>query len=82
MWRAKMLVLHCGNTMLKNCPGFLKYFLIISSFSFLSISRTKLRDIEPAACSGTVKGEPCTNKALPFTRHCFQRILFTELRMH
>lgn len=43
-----------------------------------SISRTKLREAEAAACSGTSKGEQCTNKALPFTRHCFQHILLNR----
>ncbi|XP_004851216.1 INO80 complex subunit D isoform X1 [Heterocephalus glaber] len=40
-----------------------------------SISQTKLKELEPAACSGATKGEQCTNRALPFTRHCFQHIL-------
>ncbi|XP_013908470.1 PREDICTED: INO80 complex subunit D [Thamnophis sirtalis] len=39
-----------------------------------SSSQVKQRDASP--CGGTTKGEPCTNKALPFTKHCFQRILF------
>lgn len=43
-----------------------------------SISRTKSREVEPAACSGTMKGERCPNKALPFTRHCFQHILLNR----
>uniref|UniRef100_H0VI45 KANL2-like probable zinc-finger domain-containing protein n=1 Tax=Cavia porcellus TaxID=10141 RepID=H0VI45_CAVPO len=41
-------------------------------------SRTKLKEFEPAACSGTVKGEQCPNRALPFTRHCFQHILLSR----
>ena len=74
-----MLVLCCSNLVLKSPPGFFKHFKKINIFSFLSISQTKLREAEPAACSGTAKGEPCANRALPFTRHCFQRILWTEL---
>ncbi|XP_053327032.1 INO80 complex subunit D [Spea bombifrons] len=30
---------------------------------------------EPALCSATVRSKPCTNRALPYTRHCFQHIL-------
>nr|XP_023478243.1 INO80 complex subunit D isoform X1 [Equus caballus] len=43
-----------------------------------SISRTKLREMEPGVCSGSVKGEPCPHRALPFTRHCFQHILLNR----
>nr|KAF6450318.1 INO80 complex subunit D [Molossus molossus] len=57
------------------CTGQLIQELQSAACRRTSISQTKLREVEPAACSGTVKGEQCTNKALPFTRHCFQRIL-------
>ncbi|XP_029462181.1 INO80 complex subunit D isoform X1 [Rhinatrema bivittatum] len=38
----------------------------------------ELRETEPTPCSGTVKDEPCVNKALPLTRHCFQHILLNR----
>ncbi|XP_008058807.1 INO80 complex subunit D [Carlito syrichta] len=39
------------------------------------ISQTKWQEAEPATCSGALRGEQCPNRALPFTRHCFQHIL-------
>ncbi|XP_019694078.2 INO80 complex subunit D isoform X1 [Felis catus] len=60
------------------CTGQLIQELQRAACSRTSISRTKLREVEPAACSGTVKGEQCPNKALPFTRHCFQHILLNR----
>uniref|UniRef100_A0A1A7YGH9 INO80 complex subunit Da n=1 Tax=Iconisemion striatum TaxID=60296 RepID=A0A1A7YGH9_9TELE len=29
-------------------------------------------------CTGSTKGQPCSNRALPFTRHCFQHILLSR----
>lgn len=60
------------------CTGQLMQELQRAASSRTSISRTKLKEVEPAACSGTVKGEQCRNKALPFTRHCFQHILLNR----
>ncbi|KAM8933614.1 INO80 complex subunit D isoform 2-T2 [Pelodytes ibericus] len=37
--------------------------------------RSKLREDVPALCSATVRSASCTNRALPYTRHCFQHIL-------
>ncbi|KAM4697636.1 INO80 complex subunit D isoform 2-T2 [Rhinophrynus dorsalis] len=35
----------------------------------------ELREAEQALCSATVRSETCVNRALPYTRHCFQHIL-------
>ncbi|XP_075036300.1 INO80 complex subunit D [Mixophyes fleayi] len=35
----------------------------------------ELRETEPTLCSATVRSEACSNRALPYTRHCFQHIL-------
>ncbi|KAM4026371.1 INO80 complex subunit D [Anomaloglossus baeobatrachus] len=35
----------------------------------------ELRGTEVALCSATVRSISCTNRALPYTRHCFQHIL-------
>ncbi|XP_030310468.1 INO80 complex subunit D [Calypte anna] len=43
-----------------------------------STSQVRQRDAEPTTCCGTSKGEQCTNKALPFTRHCFQHIMLNR----
>uniref|UniRef100_A0A8C9FRB8 IN80D protein n=1 Tax=Pavo cristatus TaxID=9049 RepID=A0A8C9FRB8_PAVCR len=51
---------------------------LIQELRRVTCARSRQRDAEPTTCSGTSKGEPCTNKALPFTRHCFQRILLTS----
>ncbi|TSM68855.1 INO80 complex subunit D [Bagarius yarrelli] len=33
---------------------------------------------EKSVCTGSTKGESCTNPSLPFTRHCFQHILLNR----
>ncbi|KAM4626455.1 INO80 complex subunit D [Discoglossus pictus] len=38
-------------------------------------SQPELREAETALCSISVKSESCSNRALPYTRHCFQHIL-------
>lgn len=30
-------------------------------------------------CTGSTKNQACKNRALPFTQHCFQRILYLTL---
>ncbi|XP_012871646.1 PREDICTED: INO80 complex subunit D [Dipodomys ordii] len=60
------------------CTGQLIHELRRAACSRTSIRRTKLKEMESAACSGMVKGEQCTNKVLPFTRHCFQHILLNR----
>ncbi|XP_077304647.1 INO80 complex subunit D [Lithobates pipiens] len=35
----------------------------------------ELRGTEPILCSATMKSQACSNRALPYTRHCFQHIL-------
>ncbi|XP_062972194.1 INO80 complex subunit D [Elgaria multicarinata webbii] len=58
------------------CAGQLIRELRRASCSRASTSQVKQRDASP--CSGMTKGEPCTNKALPFTKHCFQHILLNR----
>ncbi|XP_007436739.1 INO80 complex subunit D [Python bivittatus] len=58
------------------CAGQLIRELRRASCTRTSPSQVKQRDASP--CSGTTKGEPCTNKALPFTKHCFQHILLNR----
>ncbi|XP_060684078.1 INO80 complex subunit D-like [Hemiscyllium ocellatum] len=36
------------------------------------------RVVEPALCTGTIKGQHCPNMSLPYTRHCFQHILLSR----
>lgn len=36
------------------------------------------QETEAGICTGSTKGRACSSQALPFTRHCFQRILFTN----
>uniref|UniRef100_A0A3B4FQV8 INO80 complex subunit D n=1 Tax=Pundamilia nyererei TaxID=303518 RepID=A0A3B4FQV8_9CICH len=33
---------------------------------------------DTGTCTGSTKGQPCYNRALPFTRHCFQHILLNR----
>ncbi|XP_067892210.1 INO80 complex subunit D-like isoform X2 [Heterodontus francisci] len=36
------------------------------------------RVVEPALCTGTIKGQHCPNMSLPYTRHCFHHILLSR----
>uniref|UniRef100_A0A1A8D0I4 INO80 complex subunit Da n=2 Tax=Nothobranchius kadleci TaxID=1051664 RepID=A0A1A8D0I4_NOTKA len=38
----------------------------------------KLPSTDSVTCTGSTKGQPCSNRALPFTRHCFQHILLSR----
>uniref|UniRef100_A0A8C4S0F7 INO80 complex subunit Da n=1 Tax=Erpetoichthys calabaricus TaxID=27687 RepID=A0A8C4S0F7_ERPCA len=38
----------------------------------------QLREMTPALCLGSNKGQACTTPALPYTRHCFQHILLNR----
>eukprot|EP00062_Callorhinchus_milii_P014672 gi/632964108/ref/XP_007898239.1/ PREDICTED: INO80 complex subunit D [Callorhinchus milii] len=43
-----------------------------------STKQTDLSVVDPALCTGIIKGQHCTNMALPYTRHCFQHILLSR----
>ncbi|XP_054826999.1 INO80 complex subunit D [Eublepharis macularius] len=58
------------------CAGQLIQEIRKASCAQSSTSEVKQRDALP--CSGSTKGEPCTNNALPFTKHCFQHILLNR----
>ncbi|XP_066542466.1 INO80 complex subunit Da [Hoplias malabaricus] len=36
------------------------------------------QEVEKCLCTGSTKGQPCGNTALPFTRHCFHHILLNR----
>ncbi|XP_036396114.1 INO80 complex subunit D-like [Megalops cyprinoides] len=36
------------------------------------------KDAGPGLCTGSTKGQPCSNRALPYTRQCFQHILLNR----
>lgn len=40
-----------------------------------SADPAKQQNTDSGTCTGSTKGQACNNRALPFTRHCFQRIL-------
>lgn len=44
-------------------------------FKFFSSRSAVPHKYERTMCTGTTKGQSCSNIALPFSRHCFQRIL-------
>uniref|UniRef100_UPI00398F0DBA INO80 complex subunit D-like n=1 Tax=Pristiophorus japonicus TaxID=55135 RepID=UPI00398F0DBA len=43
-----------------------------------SMKQPDHRVVEPALCTGTIKGQHCPNTSLPYTRHCFQHILLSR----
>ncbi|XP_057707690.1 INO80 complex subunit Da [Corythoichthys intestinalis] len=38
----------------------------------------RLHNMDPGTCTGSTKGQACDNRALPFTKHCFQHILLNR----
>ncbi|XP_062907681.1 INO80 complex subunit D-B [Mobula hypostoma] len=43
-----------------------------------SMKQPDHRVVEPALCTGAIKGQHCPNMSLPYTRHCFQHILLSR----
>lgn len=48
------------------------------SQSSSSVAPEKLQHTDTGICTGSTKGHACNNRALPFTRHCFQHILLNR----
>ena len=53
-----------------------------SEVSLDSVASARRRSIETVVCTGSSKGQTCNNRALPFSQHCFQRILLRHLWLH
>lgn len=47
-------------------------------FCLCSAPPARLQSTQAVTCTGSTKGQSCSNRALPFTQHCFQRILYTS----
>uniref|UniRef100_A0A674MES1 INO80 complex subunit D n=2 Tax=Takifugu rubripes TaxID=31033 RepID=A0A674MES1_TAKRU len=43
-----------------------------------SAASARQRSTDTGACTGSSKGQACSNRALPFTQHCFQHILLNR----
>ncbi|KAK7939265.1 hypothetical protein WMY93_002591 [Mugilogobius chulae] len=61
-----------------DCAGQLIQELHGVSENSLSVAQGKQQTTHPGICTGSTKGQTCNNKALPFTRHCFQHILLNR----
>uniref|UniRef100_A0A3B3Z9B5 KANL2-like probable zinc-finger domain-containing protein n=1 Tax=Periophthalmus magnuspinnatus TaxID=409849 RepID=A0A3B3Z9B5_9GOBI len=55
-----------------DCAGQLIRELHGVSENSLSVAQGKQQNTNAGICTGSTKGQACNNKALPFTRHCFQ----------
>ncbi|KAA8588112.1 hypothetical protein FQN60_001306 [Etheostoma spectabile] len=61
-----------------NCAGQLIQELRGASRSSSSVAPAGQQNTDSGTCSGSTKGQACNNRALPFTRHCFQHILLNR----
>ncbi|KAG7331067.1 hypothetical protein KOW79_005036 [Hemibagrus wyckioides] len=50
----------------------------LSKTSHASSRHAVQQEVEKSVCTGSTKGQPCTNPSLPYTRHCFQHILLNR----
>lgn len=65
-------------------PGFLILIVCFETYGrrdvlsgVCSATPARQQNTDSETCTGSTKGQACSSKALPFTEHCFQRILFT-----
>ncbi|XP_076026012.1 INO80 complex subunit Da isoform X2 [Genypterus blacodes] len=61
-----------------DCAGQLIQELRSASRNSSSVAPAKQQHKEMAICTGSTKSQACTNRALPFTQHCFQHILLNR----
>lgn len=47
----------------------------VQSVCLSSVAPARQQNTDTGTCTGSTKGQACNNRALPFTQHCFQRIL-------
>ncbi|XP_068184512.1 INO80 complex subunit Da isoform X2 [Antennarius striatus] len=70
-------LLHAANSN-PNCAGQLIQELHGVSQSSLSTAPARQQNSDVGTCTGSTKGLSCSNRALPFTQHCFQHILLNR----
>ncbi|KAM4560636.1 INO80 complex subunit Da [Fundulus diaphanus] len=61
-----------------DCAGQLIQELGGNSHSASCAPPARPQSTEAATCAGSTKGRSCSNRALPFTQHCFQHILLNR----
>ncbi|XP_028292063.1 INO80 complex subunit Da isoform X2 [Gouania willdenowi] len=61
-----------------DCAGQLIQELSGASRSSSGVAPAKRLSPDMGTCTGTTKGQSCSTRALPFTRHCFQHILLNR----
>ncbi|XP_034042623.1 INO80 complex subunit D [Thalassophryne amazonica] len=61
-----------------NCAGQLIQELRGTPPSSLSTVPSQQQNTVTGICTGSTKGRACSNRALPFTQHCFQHILLNR----
>ncbi|KAF7661998.1 hypothetical protein LDENG_00249680 [Lucifuga dentata] len=61
-----------------DCAGQLIQELRSASQSSSSAAPAKQQHTKMVNCTGSTKSQPCNNRALPFTQHCFQHILLNR----
>ncbi|CAN9497723.1 unnamed protein product [Ophioblennius macclurei] len=61
-----------------DCAGQLIQELSDASRSPSGVAPARPPSTDTGTCTGSTKGQACNNRALPFTRHCFQHILLNR----
>ncbi|XP_029967256.1 INO80 complex subunit Da [Salarias fasciatus] len=61
-----------------DCAGQLIQELSDASRSPSGAAPARPQSTDTGTCTGSTKGQACNNRALPFTRHCFQHILLNR----
>ncbi|TNN43615.1 INO80 complex subunit D [Liparis tanakae] len=61
-----------------DCAGQLIQELRGASRSASSVAPARQQNSDAGTCTGSTKGQACSSRALPFTRHCFQHILLNR----
>ncbi|XP_049904357.1 INO80 complex subunit D isoform X5 [Epinephelus moara] len=68
----------CAGQLIQELRGASRSSSSPGSVSLYSVAPVRQQNTDTGTCTGSTKGQACNNRALPFTRHCFQHILLNR----